>query len=73
MASARWQRPNTRDTALATVNSAISDLNLAKETVSVTPAKAVFDSVSVLLTRIRVGIPLVYVGRLHANVHRDQR
>ena len=34
---------------------AIEALNLAKEISSVTPAKAVFGSVSVILTMIRVG------------------
>ena len=33
---------------------AIADLNLAKETTNMTPAKSVFDSASVLLTVIRV-------------------
>ena len=32
----------------------IEDMNLAKETSSITPAKAVFSSVSALLTAIRV-------------------
>ena len=36
------------------LNVAIETLNLAKEISSVTPAKAVFGSVSVLLTMIRV-------------------
>ena len=36
------------------LNVAIEAMNLAKEVSSVTPAKAVFGSVSVLLTMIRV-------------------
>ena len=36
------------------LNVAIEAMNLAKEISSVTPAKAVFGSVSVLLTMIRV-------------------
>ena len=40
------------------LNAAVEVLNLAKEVSSVTPAKAVFGSVSVLLTMIRVRAPL---------------
>ena len=43
-----------RDGALSMLNGAIEVLNLAKEISSVTPAKAVFGSVSVLLAMIRV-------------------
>ena len=43
-----------RDDALSLLNVAIEAMNLAKEISSVTPAKAVFGSVSVLLTMIRV-------------------
>jgi len=45
---------NRRDGVLSTLNVAIEAMNLAKEISSVTPAKAVFGSVSVLLTMIRV-------------------
>ena len=43
-----------RDGALSAFNTAIEAMNLAKEVSGVTPAKAVFGSVSVLLTMIRV-------------------
>ena len=43
-----------RNGALSALNTAIEAMNLAKEVSSVTPAKAVFGSVSVLLTMIRV-------------------
>ena len=43
-----------RDGTLSSLNVAIEALNLAKEASSVTPAKAVFSSVSILLTMIRV-------------------
>jgi len=43
-----------RDSALSTLNVAIDALNLAKELSGITPANAVFGSVSVLLTMIRV-------------------
>ena len=48
------QRPKRRDRTLSSLNVAIKALNLAKEAVGVTPAKAVFGSVSVLLTMIKV-------------------
>ena len=43
-----------RDDALSLLDAAIEAMNLAKEVSSVTPAKAVFGSVSALLTMIRV-------------------
>ena len=46
-----------RDDVLSTLNVAIEAMNLAKEVSSVTPAKAVFGSVSALLTMIRVRSP----------------
>ena len=49
-----YHQPNRRDGALSALNTAIEAMNLAKEVSSVTPAKAVFGSVSVLLTMIRV-------------------
>ena len=48
------QRPKGRDGVLSLLNVAIDGLILAKELSSVTPAQAVFGSVSVLLTMIRV-------------------
>ena len=51
------QRPKGRDSALPSLNLAIEAINLAKEISSITPAKAVFGSVSVLLTMIRVRFP----------------
>ena len=48
------ERPKGRDSALSSLNLAIEGLNLAKEISSITPAKAVFGSVSVLLAMIRV-------------------
>jgi len=43
-----------RDGALSLLNLAIEAMNIAKEVSSITPAKAVFGSVYVLLTIIRV-------------------
>jgi len=54
--SAESQPPKGRDKSLSSLNIAIEALNLAKEAASVTPAKAVFGSVSILLTMIRVGV-----------------
>jgi len=48
------QRPRRRDDALSSLNAAIDGLDLAKEIASITPVKAVFGSVSVLLTMVRV-------------------
>ena len=48
------QRQKHRDDALSTLNTAIEAVNLAKEVSSMTPAKVVFGSVSILLTMIRV-------------------
>ena len=48
------QRPKGRDGVLSSLNVTIEALNLAKEVSGITPAKAVFGSVSVLLTMIRV-------------------
>ena len=48
------RRQKRRDNAISSLNVAIETVNLAKEVASITPAKAVFGSVSVLLTMIRV-------------------
>ena len=48
------QRPKGRDAILSSLNMAIDTLNLAKELSSITPAKAVFGSVAILLTMIKV-------------------
>ena len=55
-----------RDGALLSLNVAIEAVNLAKEISSITPAKAVFGSVSVVLTMIRVGFLLIR-GQPQAN------
>jgi len=52
--AANSQQPKGRDRALPALNVAIDTLNLAKEASSLTPAKPVFGSVSILLTMIRV-------------------
>ena len=52
--AANSQQPKGRDGTISSLNVAIEALNLAKEAASVTPAKAVFGSVSILLTMIKV-------------------
>ena len=52
------QPPKGQGGVLSSLNMAIDGLNLAKEVASVTPAKAVFGSVSILLTMIRVSFLL---------------
>ena len=52
------KRPKGRDGILSSLNVAIDGLNLAKELSSPTPAKAVFGSVAILLTMIRVSLLL---------------
>lgn len=47
---------------LFSLSVAINALGLAKETTSMVPAKAAFESTSDLLTTIRVGFLLVHVG-----------
>jgi hypothetical protein len=48
------QRQKRRDDVLSSLNVAIETINLAKEVSSITPAKAVFGSVGVILTMIKV-------------------
>lgn len=48
------QRPEGRDGILSSLDVIIETLNLAKEVSSITPAKAVFGSVAILLAMIRV-------------------
>ena len=56
------QRPKERDGALSSLNAAIEVINIAKDALSMTPAKAALGSVSVILTMIRVGFLLVRVS-----------
>jgi len=62
-------RANGRGGVLSALNVAIDVLNLAKEVSSITPAKAVFGSVSVLLTVIRVRFVLFGYGVLQVHTH----
>ena len=65
------QSQRRRDVTLSSLNAAIEAMNLAKEIASVTPAKAVFGSVSVVLTMIKVSsLPVRLVNRPRADVYR---
>jgi len=64
---AKTQRPKDREGAISALNAAVEVLNLIKEAASVTPAKAAFGSVSMLLTMIRVCLVLVYSDGLQAH------
>ena len=55
-------RPKHRDSALPLLNAAIEAMNLAKEVSCMTPAKALFGSVSIILTMIRVRFRLFAGG-----------
>ena len=48
------KRPKGRDNRLSSLDVAIQAMNHAKDISSITPVKTAFDSVSVLLTIIRV-------------------
>ena len=61
------QLPKGRDGVLTALNVAIEGLNLAKEISSITPAKAVFGSASVLLAMIRVNFSFAHLGDLLAH------
>ena len=58
---AKSQRPKEREGVVSALNAAIEAMNLAKEISSVTPAKAVFGSVGIILTMIRVGFLLFFL------------
>ena len=64
--SRRSQRRD--DGTLSSLNAAIEAMNLAKEISSMTPAKAVFGSVSILLTMIRVGSLLISYDPFWAHI-----
>jgi len=66
---AKPRRPKGQEGTISTLNATIEAMNLAKELSSITPAKAVFGSVSVILTMTRVGFLLVCVDRVQAEMH----
>ena len=63
------QRQKGRDGSISSLNIAIEAMNLAKEVSSISPAKAIFGSVSILLTMVKVRFlapydPMFYVHML---------
>jgi hypothetical protein len=64
------QSQQRRDVSLSSLNAAIEAMNLVKEVLSMTQAKAVFGSVSVILVMIRVSSLLANFNRPQANVDR---
>jgi len=64
---ATTQRPKDREGAISALNAAIEALNFIKEIANVTPAKAAFGSVSVLLTMIKVYPALFRYDRLQVH------
>ena len=52
--SSQPQSPDSQDHLVSALSTAIEGFNLAKEVMSIAPAKAAFGSVSVILTMIRV-------------------
>ena len=57
------QPQRRQDNVISSLNVAIEAANLAKEVLSITPAKVVCGSISVLLTAIKVCFLLVQVER----------
>ena len=68
MMAAKPQQPKGQDGTISSLNIAIEAMNLAKEVSSITPAKAVFGSVSILITMVRVCF-LVSYDRRGFHVH----
>jgi len=68
---ARFQRPKGRKGTLSSLNMVIDAVNLAKEISGIPPAKAAFDSVSALLTMIRVRCLLVYNRMIRFHSRQD--
>ena len=66
---AEFQRPKGREGTILALNAAIEALNRAKEVSSITPAKGLFGSVSVILALIRVNFLLVFVGQSQTEMH----
>ena len=66
---AKSRQSKRQDNALSLLNVAIEGFNLTKEILSVTSAKAVCGSVSIILTMIRVCLPPAQVDLLRAKAH----
>ena len=66
------QPPKRPDVALSSLNVAIDAMNVVKDVMEGTPAKAAFASVSVILTMIRVGLLLIRLDQPRVKVFRIQ-
>lgn len=66
----KTQRPKRRDGAISSLNVASDVMSIAKEALSMAPAKAAFGSVGIILTMIRVSFLQVYVGQPQTDVRR---
>ena len=66
--NANPKQQKRQDNTLSLLGVAIDAMELAKEVSSVTPAKAVFGSVSIILTMIRVCFPPFYDSLFRAHV-----
>ena len=64
------QQPKHRDVALSSLNVAIDAINIMKDVMEGTPAKAAFASISVILTMTRVGLLLIRLDQPQVNVYR---
>jgi len=62
------QKQERRDNILSSLNAAIEVLNLVGGISDIVPAKALFGTVSVVLTMIKVSSPLICVNRLQVEV-----
>ena len=62
------QQPKRRDNVLSTLSMTIEVLNLAKEASSITPAKAAFGSVSIILAMIRVRSSIFHSDRFRPHI-----
>jgi hypothetical protein len=63
----KFKQSKRRDDVLSSLNVVIEGLNLAENLSSITPAKAVFSTVSVILTMIRVSFLLLHEDPLRAD------
>jgi len=62
-----FQRPEGWEGTVEGLNAAIEAMNLAEEVSSIAPAKAIFGSVNLLLTQIRVRFLLLCLGMLRVH------
>ena len=69
-AESHTQPPKDRQSTISALNAAIADLDLAEKTSTITPAKAIFGSVSVLLPTIRVRFLLSSNDFLQIDTHK---